>query len=50
MLAPRDGEGGKFESAGVYADVLHREEGVWRIAERHYTRLWADGDPGVLGR
>jgi len=49
VLAPRDAaDGGGFESAGVYADVLRKEDGVWRINARHYTRMWADGNAAVL--
>jgi hypothetical protein len=50
LLAPREpAGGGRFESAGVYADVLVREDGAWRITERHYTRMWSDGNPDILG-
>lgn len=49
LLLERPGVG-KFESAGVYADVLVKDEGRWRIGERRYTRLWSDGGAGVLRR
>jgi hypothetical protein len=48
VLAPRDPRAERFESAGVYADVLVNEGGVWRIRARHYTRMWATGNGAVL--
>jgi ketosteroid isomerase-like protein len=49
VLAPRDAaDGGRFESAGAYEDVLRKEDGIWRLSARHYTRMWADGNAAVL--
>lgn len=46
VLAPRSG--GRFESTGIYEDALRKEDGIWRISARRYTRLWAEGNPDVL--
>ncbi len=49
VLADPEAGGARFESAGVYEDVVVREpDGAWRLHARKYTRLWSDGDPAIL--
>jgi hypothetical protein len=48
LLASPDVDEHRFESAGVYSDLLRREEGRWRIHARRYTRMWAAGTADAL--
>lgn len=43
-------DGPFYESAGYYTDELVEQDGQWRIRGRHYTRVWAQGNPKVLQR
>lgn len=41
-------DGPFYESAGHYADELLRQDGLWRITTRQYTRVWAQGNGRVV--
>jgi len=44
-------EGGpNYIVAGHYDDVLVRTNSGWRIAERHLTRTWTEGNTEVVAR
>lgn len=37
-----------YESAGYYTDEIVKQDGIWYIATRHYTRVWAQGNGRVI--
>jgi hypothetical protein len=41
-------KGSWFETGGYYEDKLTFDGSDWRISERRYTRVWSDGNLGIL--
>ena len=48
LLVKNDHPGGPFlRVIGDYVDDFVRRDDGWRIRDRQFTRLWAEGNPNV---
>jgi hypothetical protein len=41
-------DGPNYQTAGYYVDELVKEDGSWRIKSRRYTRVWGEGNTGII--